>query len=99
MKIWIINHYAMPPSLGGLARHYYFSKFLQQRGHEVKLFSSSKIHNSDVNMITDDSLYVEKEVDGIEYTFIRGSKYKGSGVARIKNMLEFPLRIWKGCKN
>lgn len=98
MRIWIINHYAIPPSLGGLVRHYYITKFLQRSGNEVKLFTSSKIHNSDVNMITDGSLYVEKEMDGIEYTFVRGSNYKGNGIARIKNMLEFPVRIWKVCK-
>lgn len=98
MKIWIINQYAIPPSLGGLVRHYYISKFLQRSGHEVKMFTSSKIHNSNVNMITDGSLYVEKEMDGVEYTFVRGSNYKGNGIARIKNMLEFPIRIWKVCK-
>ena len=29
MRVWIINHYAIPPSMGGLVRHYYFSKFLR----------------------------------------------------------------------
>ena len=65
MKIWIINHYAIPPSMGGLVRHYYFSKYLQERGHEVKIVTSSKIHNADINMIDDKRLYLEKEVDGI----------------------------------
>ena len=98
MKIWIINHYAIPPSLGGLVRHYYFSKYLQERGHEVKIFTSSKIHNTDVNMITDRSLYIEKEVDGIEYTFVRTSNYKGNKLGRVINMLQFPIRIWRVCK-
>lgn len=98
MKIWIINHYAIPPSMGGLVRHYYFSKYLQQKGHEVKIFTSSKIHNTEINMIPDKSPYMEKEVDGIQYTFVRNSNYKGNRLGRIINMLQFPVRVWKTCK-
>lgn len=98
MKVWIINHYAIPPSYGGLVRHYYFSKYLTEKGHTVKIFTSSKIHNSDVNMISDNSLYLEKNMDGVEYTFVRNSDYKGNGFDRIVNMLQFPLRIWRVCK-
>lgn len=98
MKIWIINHYAIPPSMGSLVRHYYFSKYLQERGHEVKIFTSSKIHNADINMINDKRLYLEKKVDGIEYTFVRTSNYKGNKLSRIINMLQFPMRIRRVCK-
>lgn len=97
MKIWIINHYAIPPSLGGLVRHYYFSKYLQEKGHKVKILTASKIHNTQINMISDKSLYIEKEMDGVEYTFIRTSDYKGNGVNRILNMLQFPFLIWHTC--
>lgn len=98
MNVWIMNHYAIPPSLGGLVRHYYFAKFLAQKGHSVKIFTSSEIHNTDVNMIKDKSLYVEKDMDGVEYTFLRTSDYTGNGLSRIFNMLEFPLRIWQAGK-
>lgn len=99
MKVWIINHYAIPPSLGGLVRHYYFSKYLQEKGHEVKIFTASKVHNTDVNMISDKAPYIEKEMDGVEYTFVRTSDYKGNGIDRIVNMFQFPVRIWNVCKN
>lgn len=98
MNVWIINHYAIPPSLGGLNRHYYFSKYMGQDGHNVRIFTSSRIHNSDVNMIQGNELYSEQFVDGIEYTFVSGSPYKGNGLSRIINMLEFPLKIWKVCR-
>lgn len=98
MKVWIINHYAIPPSLGGLVRHYYFSKYLQEKGHEVKIFTASKIHNTDVNMITDKKSYIEKDMDGVTYTFVRTSDYKGNGIDRIINMLQFPIRIWSVCR-
>ena len=57
MRVWIINHYAIPPSMGGLVRHYYFSKFLGEDGLQVRIFTASDIHNTDINMIRDGALY------------------------------------------
>lgn len=99
MKIWIINHYAIPPSLGGLVRHYYFSKYLTRMGHDVRIFTSSEIHNTTVNKITDASLYREVEEDGVVYTYLRTSDYSGNGLGRIRNMLEFPVRIWQAARH
>ncbi len=98
MNIWIVNHYAIPPSMGGLVRHFYFSKYLQQKGHKVKIFTSSKIHNTDINMIRDKSLYKEEMEDGVEYTFVKSRDYKGNGLDRIWNMIELPFKMWKAMK-
>lgn len=98
MKIWIINHNAIPPSMGGLVRHYYFKKYLEKAGHTVELITSSKIHNTDVNMITDGSLYKKIEVDGIEYTFVRNRDFHGNGISRIVNILEFPQNLRQVCR-
>ena len=95
MNVWIVNHYAIPPSLGGLVRHYYFSKYLRQDGHKVKIFTSSKIHNTDVNMIRDGALYKEVVMDDVEYTFVRSRNYRGNGLDRIFNMIDFPFKMWK----
>ena len=98
MNIWIVNHYAIPPSMGGLVRHYYFSKYLQKKGHTVKIFTSSKIHNTDINMIKDRSLYREEMEDGVEYTFVRSRDYKGNGLDRIVNLADLPFKMWKTMK-
>lgn len=95
MNVWIVNHYAIPPNMGGLVRHYYFSKYLQKKGHTVKIFTSSKIHNTEINMISDKSLYKEEMEDGIEYTFVRSRDYKGNGLDRIFNMMDLPFKTWK----
>lgn len=98
MNVWIVNHYAIPPSMGGLVRHYYFSKYLQEKGHIVKIFTSSKIHNTDINMIKDKSLYKERLEDGVEYTYVRSRDYKGNGLDRIWNMIDLPFKMWKTMK-
>ena len=98
MNVWIVNHYAIPPSMGGLVRHYYFSKYLQKKGHNVKIFTSSKIHNTDINMIKDKSLYKEEMEDGVEYTFVRSRDYKGNGLDRIINMIDTPFKIQKAMR-
>lgn len=93
MRVWIINHYAIPPSMGGLVRHYYFSKYLRKMGHEVRIFTASEIHNTNVNMIRDGSLYKEEMMDEVPYTFLKTRDYSGNGLSRIYNMMEFPIRI------
>lgn len=98
MNVWIVNHYAIPPSMGGLVRHYYFSKYLEKNGHHVKIFTSSKIHNTDINMISDHSLYCENVIDGVEYTFVRSRDYKGNGIDRILNMIDLPFKMWRAMK-
>lgn len=95
MNVWIVNHYAIPPSMGGLVRHYYFSKYLQKKGHNVKIFTSSKIHNTDINMIKDNSLYKEEMMDEVEYTFVKSKDYKGNGLDRIWNLIDMPFQMWK----
>ena len=95
MNVWIVNHYAIPPSLGGLVRHYYFSKYLQQKGHQVRIFTSSKIHNMNKNMIDDGALYKEQVIDDIEYTFVRSRDYSGNGLDRITNLINFPFEVQK----
>lgn len=97
-NIWIINHNAIPPSIGGLVRHTYFSRYLNDRGYNVKIFTSSKIHNTNINMINDNSLYTENVIEGVEYTFIKTCDYYSNGFKRIKNMFDFIFNIEKTVK-
>ncbi|MDE7401588.1 MAG: glycosyltransferase family 4 protein, partial [Clostridia bacterium] len=98
--VWIINHYALTPAQGGLCRHYYFAKELISRGYTVRIFSSSTIHNTDINMIgkNEKCFFKDVEYNGVTYTYLKSNGYKGNGLARIKNMLGFAYgikKIWK----
>lgn len=93
MRIWLINHYAVPPRYYPLARQNYFAKYLMQAGHEVTIFAASTVHNSELNLIEDDTPYREDVVDGVHYVLIRCKSYHGNGVSRILNMLEFARKL------
>lgn len=94
-KVWLVSHYAMPPHLEVRIKTIRYAHILQERGYEVLLVTASTIHNTDINLITDNSLYIEKEYDGLKYVHIACSNYQGSGVKRIINMLQFQRRFNK----
>ena len=97
MDIWLIDHYAVPPSYYPLARQTNFAKYLIRMGHSVKIFAASSVHNSDENLIKGKELYKELVVDGITYVIIKCKQYKGNGLQRILNMLEFAYKLPRVC--
>jgi glycosyltransferase involved in cell wall biosynthesis len=97
MRIWLINHYAVPTKYYPLARPATFAKYLMRAGHEVTIFAASSVHNSSINLITDGSLYKEDIADGVHYVYVRDIGYEGNGVRRIVNMLLFPPRLGRVC--
>lgn len=101
--VWIINHYALTPAQGGLCRHYYFAKELQKRGWNVRIFTSSAIHNTDINMISEgESFFKDVDYEGVHYTYLKSGSYHGNGIGRIRNMLGFAFhikKIWKAYKH
>lgn len=92
-NIWILNHYAVPPEIGTMNRHFYFAKNLAKMGHNVTIFAASTIHNTDVNMIKDTSKYQTMKFNNIPFVFIRACAYYGNGAKRIKNMFDYALRL------
>ena len=98
MKIWLINHYAVPPQYYPLARQTYFAKYLMEMGHEVTIFAASTVHNSDKNLITDGTGWKEDYVDGVHYAYIKCHGYQGSGLKRIYNICEFAWKLPRVCK-
>ncbi len=98
-RIWIINHYAEPPTDGKYTRHYHFGEELIKRGYEVNIFTASTVHGTDTNFINDGSSFLEKKINKVPFIFVRASNYKGNGTDRIKNMLQYSTRILKVSKN
>lgn len=97
MNIWIIDHYAQPEKYKALIRQTLFAKNLIKFGHRVRIFCASTVHNTDINLITDKSLYKEELVDGINYTYVRCHDYNSNNYKRIINMYEFAYNVAKVC--
>lgn len=92
-NIWILNHYAIPPELGPLIRHYKFAENLIERGYQVNVFAASSLHYSGDNMIKGNEKFLYKEFNNIPFIFIKAMDYKGNGKKRILNMIQYAYRI------
>lgn len=99
MNIWFINHYAVPTHLYPLARPASLAKYLIKAGHKVTIFAASTVHNSDLNLITNNNKFRVEAENGIEYVYIRTTDYHGNGWKRILNMLQYAVRLPSVCKH
>jgi len=93
-KVWIFNHYAYTPENGNITRTYDLVGGLIKEGYDVTIFTSSSLHNMGGNEITDKRTYLEKNIDGRHYVYVRTRDYTGNGVSRILNIWDF----YKGLK-
>ncbi len=93
MNIVIFNHYALVPEMGGGTRHYDFAKELVSRGHKVSIVASSFHYSSYQEMkVYLKSSYLHEEIDGMEFIWIKTRPYKGNGVRRVMNMLDYMIK-------
>lgn len=98
MRIWLINHYAVPPQYYPLARTTNFAKYLMRMGHDVTIFAASSVHNSSINLIENESAFREERVNNIHYVYVKCHSYHGNGAGRIENMFEFAFKIGRVCE-
>lgn len=94
-RIWLVNQYAMPPRLESRLRTIKFAHYLQKAGYEVTIFASSIMHNMDIDLIEDDSLYIERQYGDLNFVHIKTAKYKGNGLKRVIGLIQFPRRFLK----
>lgn len=99
MDIWIIDHYSVPIKYYPLARQTNFARYLMKMGHSVKIFAASTVHNSEVNLLSEDKLYSCVVDDDVNYVLIRCKGYSGNGMSRMMNMAEFALKLPKVCRH
>lgn len=93
MRIWIVNHYAVPPNRAGGARHYTLAKQLQARGHQVLIIAASFDHRtrSEFRLASSDA-YRTETIEGVPYHWVKAPAYEGNSPARLWNMVSFAAR-------
>lgn len=89
MIIWILNHYAVPPQLGGGIRHYQIGKYLVARGHSVKIFVGDYHHLLSKSWKDIFGPRDEIEFKGVTFIVVPTRRYKGNRLGRFLNMLDY----------
>ncbi|EOS69068.1 hypothetical protein C818_02945 [Lachnospiraceae bacterium MD308] len=92
MNIWLIDHYAVPTKYYPLVRQTIFAKKFMERGHSVKIFAASTVHNSNINL-AGNKISEEIIEEGVNYVIIKCHNYEGNGLSRIMNMIEFAVKL------
>lgn len=87
--IWILNHHAVTPQIGGGTRHYDFGIELVKRGYQVYVFASSFLHYKYVNVLNESETSKETDEDGIHWIWVNTRPYKGNGKDRIFGMFDY----------
>jgi glycosyltransferase involved in cell wall biosynthesis len=93
--VWLINHAAMPPQYEVRIQTLKRAEYLRKEGYKVYVIGGSFLHNTNINLIKDESPYILSEYEGgHHFIHIRTRSYSSNGLARILNLLEFFIRLW-----
>jgi glycosyltransferase involved in cell wall biosynthesis len=94
VRVWLVNHYALPPSEPGGTRHYTLARELIRRGHDVTVIASSFNHATGLQMTcTHGRLCTFKRFGEVPFLLLRVPSYS-SNMARLWNMFVFAFEVW-----
>jgi len=93
-KVWILNHYAIPPKIGGITRHFDFAQQLVKRGYDVTIFASSFDHKQRVEMLEKSAKFKIEDYNGVKFVWIRTTPYKKNDLKRVINILSFAKNLY-----
>jgi len=91
-NIWVLNHYAGSPYHGMEFRHYYLAKEWIKQGCSVTIVAASFSHIRNVN-IFHKKWFVEEDIDGIKYVWLKTSTYKSNGLRRFINIAQYSMKL------
>ena len=98
MQIWIINQDSYPPKYGMGTRHHAISKTLVDQGHQVTIITSNYSHTTYQAIVPSHpgQLATTEWVDGVQYCWVKSSRFTSNGIKRVWGMIVFAWRIWRG---
>jgi len=95
LNILLINHYAGSPWHGMEYRPYYLAREWVRLGHKVKIVASAQSHVRAQQPELRGQSRLDEIIDGIQYTWFDTPAYAGNGVARVRNMAAFVIRLYR----
>lgn len=90
--VWILNHYAKPPTSTGGSRHYQLAKHLKSHDWRAVLIASSVEHVSGMERLRSDEEYRHEVKGEVDFHWLKTTSYQGNGPRRIANMLSYTLQ-------
>lgn len=97
-KIWMMNHYAIPPNMGGGTRHYDLSEELVKRGYDVTVVASSFDIKLREEKLEPNEKYRIELINGVKFVWIKTYPYRTNNYKRFINMISFALNSYKVCR-
>ena len=93
-EIWILNHYAIPPSMPGGTRHYDLSQELIKKNFEVTIFSSGFSHGKkNYFKLFKGKPYIVENYGKLKFVWIRTTSYKKNNYKRALNILSYLFKV------
>jgi glycosyltransferase involved in cell wall biosynthesis len=94
VTIWIVNHYAWPPSGPGGTRHHALARKLIQRGHRALVFAANFNHfTHEVRVVGPQKQHRICAEEGVPFCWLSVPAYSGNSVGRVWNMFCFVRRL------
>ena len=90
MNILYLNHYAGSPALGMEYRPYYLAREWVRAGHRVQMLAADFSHVRTLQPTCGD-----ERIDGIAYRWYATPRYRGNGLARMRNIGAFLHAVWR----
>lgn len=97
-KIWMMNHYAIPPNMGGGTRHYDLSEELVKRGYDVTVVASSFDIKLRKEKLKANEKYRIEILNGVKFVWIKTYPYNTNNYKRFINMISFSINSYRICR-
>jgi glycosyltransferase involved in cell wall biosynthesis len=94
VNILYINHYAGGPAIGMEYRPYYLAREWSRLGHRVKVLAADFTHLRPRHRPAG-----REVVDGVEFFWLRTSRYRGNGLGRAFNIARFLFEVWRSARH
>jgi glycosyltransferase involved in cell wall biosynthesis len=89
VRIWLANHYAVPPNIAGITRHYELAReWVTEEKAEVTLFLSSFVHPRRTFITREEKNALER-INGLKLKWLWSFPHKANDFRRILNMGSF----------
>ncbi|WP_107705060.1 glycosyltransferase family 4 protein [Nocardioides allogilvus] len=85
LKVWLVNHYAIPESAPGITRHATLARLMEERSDVQTLIISGRGHYWNVAEARDDN--------SERFSSVPVDVAPANGIRRVLNMLHFALRV------